>query len=186
MKQLKLKPVDMTVSIMKSMESMGLIRRLTPGNHLAEAKEGETAVVELYRSSFQAGPHKLISVSVRRNTLPGFGIHNENEEFFLIGDDTQNPLFLVVAVCPQDELEAKARKNVLSAEDFICLRVTYNDPEVSFFIMNKNVPHGECTASSSAPGSTFYVTESSDISLETTQFGDLELLLDLEDNNEKR
>ncbi|OQY33753.1 MAG: hypothetical protein B6241_06780 [Spirochaetaceae bacterium 4572_59] len=179
MKQLKLKPVDMTVSIMKSMESMGLIRMLTPANHSAEAKEGETAVVELYRSSPQAGPHKLISVSVRRNTLPGFGIHNENEEFLLIGDDTQNPLFLVVAVCSQETLEAKAREKLLSSEDFICLRLTYNDPELSFFIMNKNVPHGECTASNSAPGSTFYVTESSDISLDTTQFGDVKLVVDL-------
>ena len=63
------------------------------------------------------------------------------------------------------------------ADDFVCLRVKYNDPEVSFFVMLRDVPHGEAVADAPGRPASFYVTEPTDMGIDRTDFGEYELVV---------
>jgi hypothetical protein len=170
-----LEPIDMTPELMKDLEKRGLIIRLSPRNHELPAPAGETLWEPIYDSAESLGPHRLITVSVNATTFAEFGTHADNEEFLLIGDDSMKPLYLAVALCDAAAIAAKAEREDLSASDFVCLRVKYNDPEVSFFTMLGGVPHGEAVAEAPGRPATFYVTEPRDIETDLTDFGPYEL-----------
>ncbi len=176
-KAIRLEPVEMTPGVMQMLEDKCLIIRLRPNRHELAAAEGETLDESIYEADPALGGHKLIAVTVNRTTFAAFGTHPDNEEFLLIGDPDTKPMFLVVALCPKDELDRKIRGGELSPEDFVCLRVKYNDPEVSFFTMLKNVPHGEAVADTPGRGASFYVTEPTDMGTDNTDFGDYELVV---------
>ena len=174
-KPIRLKPVDMTPDVMRMLEDKGLIIRLCPNHHELAAAEGETLDESIYESDPAFGGHKLIAVTVNRTTFAAFGTHPDNEEFLLIGDPNTKPMYLVIALCLRDELDRKIGSGELSPEDFGCLRVRYNDPEVSFFTMGKDVPHGEAVAATPGRAASFYVTEPTDMGIDITDFGDYEL-----------
>jgi hypothetical protein len=54
----------------------------------------------------------------------------------------------------------------LKEEDFLTLRLKFNDPKVSFFTMLKDVPHGEAVGVSDARPPSFYVTRSDGFDVE--------------------
>ncbi len=164
-KSIILRPVEMTKEVMNLLEAKGLIIRLCPGHHELKTKVGDTDVVCIYSSAKEYGTHKLIGVTVNRTTMPFFGAHPDNEEFILLGDPAVKPMYLVIALCMKDELDMKIKTGTVSDEDFITLKVKYNDPEVSFFTMLKDVPHGECVAEVTGRPASFYVTESADIGI---------------------
>jgi len=166
-----LKPVEMTPAVMRELEQRGLIIRLAPGCHELPAAPGETRWKAIYSSAEQFGPHMLITVSVNATDFLEFGTHADNEEFLLIGDPTTRPLYLAIALRTQDEIEGKARDGTLSGDDFVCLDVAFNDPEVSFFTMRAGVPHGEAVGPSEGRPASFYVTESRDLATDLTDFG---------------
>jgi hypothetical protein len=66
-------------------------------------------------------------------------------------------------MCKRAELEGKIKNRTLVAQDFLALRMKFNDPEVSFFTMLKDVPHGEVTVDGPERCASFYVTEPRDI-----------------------
>ncbi|NIR02472.1 MAG: hypothetical protein GTN78_20110, partial [Gemmatimonadales bacterium] len=107
---------------------------------------GETLWEPIYDSAEDLGPHRLITVSVNSTSFDEFGTHVDNEEFLLIGDPDTKPLYLIVALCDEARLARRIASKTLSASDLVCLRVKYNDPEVSFFTMLAEVPHGEAVA----------------------------------------
>lgn len=157
---------DMTPELMQDLEDRGLILRITPGHHRLQIPEGEGVGQDLYISHSVAGPHKLITVAVSRTQFSAFGFHEENEEFLLLGGGAQErPMLLLVALCDTPTLRRKLAQGSVSAQDFICLRCRFNDPEVSFFVMKKGVPHGEAAETQEGLPSTFYVTESAGIHL---------------------
>lgn len=168
---IELAPTRMTPAVMQDLEQRGLIIRLAPRRHELPAAPGETLWEPIYDSSEKLGPHRLITVSVNKTTLDEFGTHVDNEEFLLIGDTGMKPLYLVIALCSKDELADKVARAALSADDFICLRAEYNDPEVSFFTMLANVPHGEAVGRADGRPASFYVTEPRDLDTEITDFG---------------
>ncbi len=170
-----LTPADMTPSVMQNLEDRGQIIRLAPRRHELPAAPGETLWEPIYDSSEELGPHRLITVSVNKTTLDEFGTHADNEEFLLIGDASMKPLYLVIALCSKEELAGKVARAALSADDFVCLRVRYNDPETSFFTMLANVPHGEAVGEADGRPATFYVAEPRDLDTEMTDFGPYEL-----------
>lgn len=172
---IELTPIYMTPSVMQNLEQRGLIIRLAPRCHELPAAPGETLWEPIYDSSEELGPHRLITVSVNKTALDEFGTHADNEEFLLIGDASMKPLYLVIALCSREELAGKVARAVLSADDFVCLHVRYNDPEASFFTMLANVPHGEAVGEADGRPATFYVTESRDLETEMTDFGPYEL-----------
>ena len=176
-KQLTLKPVEMTPATMQALEDRRLIIRLCPNHHELPARPGETLGASIYESAAAWGPHKLITVTVNRCTFDAFGTHPDNEEFLLIGDPGTKPMYLAVCLHRKDELARKIAGHRLTPDDFVCLRVKYNDPEVSFFTMLADVPHGEAVADVDGRPASFYVTEPRDMGIEPTDFGGYEICI---------
>jgi hypothetical protein len=174
-KTIALRPVEMTGEVMEDLERRGLILRICPNHDELSAPLGETQWKMLYEPQEGYGPHKLISVTVNREEFAAFGVHPDNEEFWLVGDSDTQPLFLAIALISPEELAAKIAAGTLEASDFIALRVKYNDPWVSFFVMRANVPHGEAIVNAGKRPPTFYVTESRDLPLPLTDMGDYRL-----------
>lgn len=172
-----IEPVDMTPAVMQDLEDRGLIIRLRPGAHALQAPRGQTAVRSIYESDPRHGQHKLITVTVNRSAFSAFGTHPGNEEVWLIGDPNTRPLFLVVCLHRREALDEKIKARALTAEDFVCLRVKYNDPQVSFFTMLSDTPHDEVAADGDGRSPSFYVTEPNAMGLDFTDFGDYQLKL---------
>jgi len=175
--RIDLQPVAMTPARMRGLEQRGLIIRLCPGHHALPARPGQTLGKNIYVSAAQRGPHKLITVTVNCATLRAFGSHPDNEEFLLLGDPDTKPLYLVVARLRKKALARKIGAGRLTAADFVCLRVTFNEAQVSFFTMLADVPHGEAVAEVQGRAPSFYVAEPRDIGFEPTDFRDYALCL---------
>jgi hypothetical protein len=174
-KKINLKAVEMTEEVMQRLEDMGKIIRLCPSRHLQSIPRGESLGKVIYESDALYGPHKLISVTINRSAFLNFGVHPDNEEFLFIGDPESKPLYLNISLYSKEELDKKIAEDKLTADDFICLRVKYNDPYVSFFTMLAGVPHGEAAADADGMPGSFYVAEPRDLSTDFTDFGDYEL-----------
>ena len=172
-----LTPVEMTKAVRVDLERRGLIIRLAPGSRSIGAKEGETICETLYKTDTKYGGHKLMYIEVNRETLPEFGTHPENEDFYFIGHPGEKPLYLVIALHLKDELDSKIKNGTISAEDFITLKVKHNDADVSFFTMLKNVPHGEAVGKGTGKPGSFYVTESTDLIDVDTDFSNYQLTI---------
>ncbi len=171
MRDIVLKPVVMTASIMQELEDRDLIIRLTPSREDYQVKAEPEAVIgkQIYVSEEAYGTHSLLYVSLNNSECFNFGSHPDNEEFLLLGGVAERKMFLIVSLLTRAELAAKIDAETLSAEDFVCLEAVFNDPEVSFFVMKKEVPHGECCSGEGLPV-TFYVTEGSKLGIDKTDF----------------
>lgn len=174
-KDLVLKPVEMTPAAMQMLEDKGLIIRLCPGHHELSPAPDETRVETLYASSPLYGAHQLITVTVNRFTPAAFGVHPDNEDVLLVGDPQTKPMWFIFGLCKIAELQARIRDGKLCAEDFIVFRSKFNDPEVSFFTMLKDTPHGECTIDGPGKPPSFYVTEPDNLPLDFIDFGNYRL-----------
>ena len=76
-------------------------------------------------------------------------------------------MYLAVALCMREEFEERVNSGRLSAADLVLIECRYNDPEVSFFVMRADVPHGEAIVPvAGKPAPSFYVTESRDLPLD--------------------
>jgi hypothetical protein len=179
---INLKPVEMTGQVMDKLEKKGLIMRLCPKHDELDAAPGETVWKLLYEPKEGYGPHRLITVTVNREAFAGFGAHPDNEEFLLLGDSDTQPMYLAISLLSEAELAAKIKAETLTEMDFITLRIKYNDPEVSFFVMRAGVPHGEAILDRGKKPPSFYVTESLNLPLDLTTFGSYELKIEHGDN----
>ena len=177
MKQIKIPPTEMTREVMMDLEARGLIIRLCPGHEDFDAPKGETTWQLMYEPKEGYGPHRLISIRVNREAFAGFGTHPDNEEFWCIGDPDTQPMYLAIALIDKETLENKIQTGTLEETDFVMLRVRYNDPKVSFFIMRAGVPHGEAIVDEGKKPAAFYVTENRDLPLELTDFGEYGLMV---------
>lgn len=176
-KSLPLQPVPMTAAVMADLERRNLIIRLGAHRHDLPAGPGRTLDHPIYRSADRYGPYMLISVTVNRVPFAEFATHPDNEDFLLLGDPQTKPLYLVVALMRRPELAAKVAAGTVSPADFVCLRVKWNDPEVSFFTMLADVPHGEAITAPEGRNPTFYVTESRDRPNDLFDLGAYELVV---------
>jgi hypothetical protein len=152
-------PQEMTVEVMADLEKRGLIIRLSPGNHRPDVAKGEGKGEYLYTSDKSYGAHSLVSVAIDNTTFSAFGIHPDNEEFLLLGGKNEKQMYLLIALCDNEEFTRKISEKTIEPKDFVCLKVTYNNPDVSFFTMLKNIPHGEAVRDEEGSPATFYVTE---------------------------
>lgn len=175
MTKIDLTPVEMTSAVMADLEKKRLILRLCPGNHKLDPSPGETLGNTVYSSDPAYGSHMLLAVTVNRTSFAAFGTHPDNEEFLMIGDPATKPMYLVIALHLKEELSKRIAEGSLTASDFVCLKVRYNDPDVSFFTMLADVPHGEAVTEADGDPPSFYVTEPTDMGIELTDFGSYEL-----------
>jgi hypothetical protein len=174
-KSILLAPVPMTPEVMADLERRGLIIRLGARRHDLPAEPGQTLDRPIYKSAERYGPHMLISVTVNRVPFTDFATHPDNEDFIFLGDPETRPLYLVVALMRRPELAARVVAGTLSPADFVCLKVKWNDPAVSFFTMLAEVPHGEAVTQTGGRSPTFYVTEGRDLPNDLFDFGPYEL-----------
>jgi len=172
---IEVQAVEMTPAVMQDLEDRGAIIRLAPNRHTPSVAKGDNRDELIYQSDPAHGPHQLIAVTVDSPRFGNFGIHTDNEEFMLIGDPATKTMVIMVALCSQEELEQKAASGTLGASDFIALRAKYNDPEVSFFTMLKDIPHGEAAAEGEGKPGSFYVTEPGNMATHVTDFGDYDV-----------
>ena len=166
-----LHPVDMNSVTMKSLEKDGLIHRIAPGADVAGAVDGTNLGRSIYESEPRFGGHKLIVATIGATTLRYFGCHEDCEDVWLLGLDSWKPMYFVFGRCLADEFKKKVAAGTLSADDMACVRVRYNDPEASFFAVNKYVPHGEFVVAGDGDNPSFYVTESTDLQVCPIAFG---------------
>ena len=170
--KIKLKALEMTPELMQKMEDEGLIERLCPGKHdLNDTPRGETRGASLYEGVEGYGPHKIIVVTVNREGFAGFGTHPDQEEFWLVGSRDAMPMYILIARMDRESFEVKAKAGTLTKDDFYLLLAKYNDPLVSFFIMKRNIPHGEGIFDEGGLMPSFYVTESRDLPLDLCEIG---------------
>ncbi len=169
-------PQKMTSKIMDELETRGLIVRLTPSRkeHRLMANAGESIGEHIYSSSIYSGTHALGYATINNPDFSNFGSHPDNEDFLLLGGVNEKKLLILIALMFQDELEEKISNMTLSAADFICLEAVFNDPELSFFIMKMDVPHGECCYGEGLPA-TFYIAEGNKLIVNKIDFKDYKI-----------
>jgi hypothetical protein len=173
--ELTINSIEMTGAVMQKLEDLGLIERLLPSKESFRRYREETGSGVIYQSASETGSHKLVFCCIDRPEFSAFGHHEDNEEFILLGGgDGEKDLYFMTATCDSDTLNKKIAAHKLSSEDFICFKIKYNDPLLSFFVMKKNIPHGECTCGQ-GKAATFYVTEGSGITVTKTDFKDYSL-----------
>ena len=165
MQTLLLAPVEASPERMAALENQGLIIRLAPRNHETTPAPGEAIGTPVYRVDAAHGGHMLLACTINQSGFRRFGWHTVPEEFLLLGDPSRSPLYLAIFLGKNSLLAAKLADKTLQAEDFVCLKLRFNDPLCSFFTMNPFVPHGECVAQESATPPSFYVTEPSGTTL---------------------
>jgi hypothetical protein len=180
MKPLVIKVEQMNEENMQHLESLGLIERLMPSRkkHRLTVLPGEGRGEKIYESDASYGSHTLFKCTINYSDFIKFAIHPDNEEFLLLGGIEEKDLLLLIAYDTYDVFIEKYNTNRLKSEDFICLKCVFNDPKLSFFVMKKNVPHGESTIGTGLP-STFYVTEGSRLPLNQIPLEHLGIKLDL-------
>jgi hypothetical protein len=180
MNPLVIKVEPMNEDNMHYLESLGLIERLMPSRkkHRLNVEPGEGRGEKIYESKPMYGSHTLYKCTIDYPDFTKFAIHPDNEEFILLGGIDEKDLLLLIAYDTYDVFIEKYNKNQLESKDFICLKCVFNDPNLSFFVMKKNVPHGEATIGNGLP-STFYVTEGSHLPLQQIHIDHLKIQLDL-------
>ena len=159
---LTLTPVDATPEIMQQLEDAGLILRLTPARHRRLLPDGEACGDLVYESKPEYGPHRLLAVTAGRYDLSRFGSHPDNEELLLIGAPSARPLYFVLAWKKHDEFVNALSAGRVTENDFVCLRLRFNDPDVSFFTLLGDVLHDTVILEDEYGDiPSFYVTECS-------------------------
>jgi hypothetical protein len=186
MKPLTIKVEQMNEQNMQHLESLGLIERLMPSReiHRLKVAPGEGRGQKIYESDTVYGSHSLYRCTIDYPDFRKFAIHPDNEEFLLLGGIDEKDLLLLIAFDTFDVFMSKYNNQQLESKDFICLKCVFNDPRLSFFVMKKNVPHGEATIGSGRP-STFYVTEGSKLPLQEIPLEHLLIELDYSLINEE-
>ncbi len=171
MNMINVTPQKMTSEIMNDLEARGLIVRLTPSRqeHRLIANDGESIGEHIYSSSVDSGTHALGYATINDPEFSNFGSHPDNEDFLLLGGINEKKLLILIALMFQDELEEKISAMTLCEDDFICLEAVFNDPELSFFIMRMDVPHGECCYGEGLPA-TFYIAEGNKLIVNKVDF----------------
>lgn len=176
---IRLHPVKMNSEIMRDLEKRGLIFLMGPGKHTHKEVAPEKDVVErVYVAEKEFGSHMLLAITKNQTYIPELRRHSGNEEFLLIGDNGQRPLYLLVALMSFDEMIGKYNSVGLTADDFVLLDCTFNDPACSFFTMYAGTPHVEFTGAGPGMPPSFYVTESSNMVTERAKMDLIEFAVD--------
>ena len=149
---------------MVHLEELGLIIRLRPGGHDLAAQPGETLGESIYETADRYGPHKLIAVTVNRAEFAAFGTHPTTRSSCCSATPTASRCTWPWRCACAPSSRKRSSPGGLTATDFVMIECRYNDPEVSFFVMRADVPHGEAIVPVvGKPVPSVYVTESRDL-----------------------
>lgn len=182
MKTIRLKPIEVTPKILTRLEKKGLIRTFKPTQkilRLGVHKKG--GVDTIYSSSPRFGSHKLICIAKEDSRKVSLNFHSDNEEFILINNTSLRfkPLYIVIGLHKYKEFKIRAVNKRLSKNDFIVLRLTYNDHRTCIFTMLKGTPHCEVTLPGKGRSPIFFVTEPSNLGMTHLNLSGYDLKLNL-------
>jgi len=134
----------------------------------------ETLTSDFYKGeNFRADKHGFHSVTITYTEIfPAYHPHGEHE-IVMVWDSVKNfhPLYFVFALHKKDEYLNRLKSGKLSAEDYLAIRVPYNDPAYSSFIVWNETVHCECTDTSShyLPYPSFFVLEPDPLTVNQTE-----------------
>ncbi len=164
MKIITLRPVEATEKILARLEKKGLIRTLRPTLKILKLGSRKKGGVDtIYSSSPKFGSHKLICVTKEDTHKISLNFHPDNEEFILINNTSLRfkPLYIIIGLHKYKEFKIRARNKRLNKNDFIVLRLKYNNHKTCIFTMLKGTPHCEATLPGRGKSPIFFVTEPS-------------------------
>lgn len=159
--------------IMKKLEKLGVIERLIPPLDLLDINEGEVRIRKIYSSDNKYGGHMLLFVNMN-DTKSELNYHPDNEEVFLFNPSEIKPLIFIFANENYLKIEEKIKREELRDNDFTAVEIPFNNPNLSFFTVNKAFPHYEITIPGSKRSPSFWVTESNELPM---------IILDLKNYN---
>ena len=155
---LRLKPV--TETLLRKLERRDLVRRLYPAGKVMDIEPGKEAVDTFYVTAPRYGAHKLMCAG-KNNTDIKLTSHPDNEDFLMINPTKRKlkPLLLIIGMEKHKPLEKKAKEGKLTSKDIIAVKLNYNDPGTSFFVILKDTPHWEATLPGRGNPPFFFVAE---------------------------
>ncbi len=165
MKRIEIRAEKATPELMEQMEKQGLLRRLKPSKACLSVNEGDQVVEQVELAKKDSGTWQMLAVACNRFKLDHLAVHSDIESWlFFSADPTTKPLLYVVATCPAEEFERKAKDGTLNSGDFIALEIQPNDQQTSFFTVPGGVFHDELTYPGAGVGPVFFVPEPSEMS----------------------
>lgn len=166
--------IEANVELFKNLEKKGIIERFIKGKESIDLARDKFNVEKRYSTDEKFGGHKLICVNFNL-TKVNLNYHQEKEDFILINDCKKyKRLYLLVSLLKKDDLEKKISNQKLCAKDFLIIKLKFNHPLLSFFTMNKYIPHCELVKSENSElNPYFFVTEPTkleNISINTNKY----------------
>lgn len=165
-KRINIIPLGMNVQLMERLEKDGLIIRICHRSYFENIKKDEVKVKLIYSCNSKSGPHSLCYIKSNKQTADCFEAHSDNEDWFLISNDEVEDTFLMLSKLSTKDLKEKIENKKISGNDFIALKMKFNDPEVSFFTIIKNVPHLFFSRKGMKDDPSWYITLSKDIGMD--------------------
>jgi hypothetical protein len=165
MKELELDIIDASVEVFELLERKKIVRRFLSNIPTSvDVPEGEYFSRTVYKTPEIFGTHKLNMIAKNMSSVQ-IAYHRFSEDIILIKNDStsfQKPLLFVVSLLKVDELLKRIETKRITNEDFLCLRLKYNDPELSFFTILEYTAHAELTIPGNGGNEIFFVTEPSE------------------------
>ncbi len=155
------KVVKANIKLFEKLSHKNIIKTFISGNEFINLEKDKFHINKKYSTSEKYGGHKLICVNFNISNI-NLNYHLDNEDFILIQDKPKDymDLFLFISLLKKDDLIKKINKNKLSNDDFLIIKLKFNDPLLSFFTMKKETPHCELVkADNSKKNPYFFVTE---------------------------
>jgi len=170
MKEILIQAQDFTPEIAQKLEDLNLISFI----HHPETSLRETLQDPFYKGeNFRADKHGFHSVTITYTDIfPAYHPKGENE-IVMMWDPAEEfrPLYFVFALHKKNEYLNRLESGKISAEDYVAIRVPYNDPEYSSFIVWNETVHCELTNSRN-PDLTypsFFVLEPDPLTVHSTE-----------------
>ena len=161
-KEIILKPLKASETLLEGFEKKKLIKLLRPSKATIETRTKTGAVTRFYTSRKEFGAHTLMSVG-KRTTEIGLSYHEDNEDFILL-----NPLglkfkklYLIISFLKKSDFLRKFNSGKLGEKDLAAVELEFNNPKLSFFTMLKHTVHCEVTDKSEEQHPVFFVSEPS-------------------------
>jgi hypothetical protein len=170
MKNIVLQAQNFSPEIGQKLEELNLISFI----HHPETSLRETLQEPFYQGeNFQADKHGFHSVTITYTEIfPAYHPYGENE-IVMMWDPVQQhrPLYFVFALHKKDEYLDRLCAGKISEEDYVAIRVPYNDPQYSSFIVWNETVHCELTDNGNPgwPYPSFFVLEPDPLTVHSTE-----------------
>ena len=176
MTTISIKPKKLTPAVLKMLQKKGLVKTFTPSKKLM-AKKGP-AIDLFYATDIKYGSHKLICVK-KGDVDIELNWHTDNEDVIAINplDIKYKPMYFIVSLHKKDRFKALVKQRKLKSKDILALEVEFNNPKVCVFTVLKGAVHCEVTKKGRGADPVFFVTEPTNLVMETADMKDIKIEL---------